>query len=83
MREADVGPQSADTTKLNFRFRSGQERVPPADESGVRERALRLGGIRTRSGEGAKVHAGGFFSRVPVGHTDASGSKSVTGHAGW
>jgi hypothetical protein len=26
MSEADVGPQSADTIKLNFRFPSGQDR---------------------------------------------------------
>jgi hypothetical protein len=31
MREADVGPESADTIKLNFRVRSGQERQTGGD----------------------------------------------------
>ena len=31
MREGDVGPQSADTIKLDFRFRSGQDRQTRGD----------------------------------------------------
>jgi hypothetical protein len=74
MREADLGPQSADTIKLNFRFRSGQERQTGGDggSSGRGEVRARLdkcdceqaGAQQNKTGnsQGEKTIGGEFFT---------------------